>query len=313
MVWQQKHLLGLKDLSREEIQFVLDTARPMKDILGRKIKKLPTLRGRSMVTLFYENSTRTRTSFELAAKYLGADTVNLAVATSSVQKGESLKDTARTLLMMGCDLVVIRHQAAGAPEYLARVLDCGVINAGDGFHEHPTQALLDMFTIIEDKEQLEDLEVAIVGDILHSRVARSNLWGMTKMGARVRLCGPATLMPPGLDLPGVTVSTRVEEALEGADVVMALRIQKERQNAGLFPSLREYSRLYGIDGRRLALAKPGALLMHPGPVNRGVELADDVADGAQSVIERQVKNGVAVRMALLYLLMGGGQSDELAG
>ncbi|MCL6451337.1 MAG: aspartate carbamoyltransferase catalytic subunit [Acetobacteraceae bacterium] len=289
-----------------EIELVLDTAASMRDILGRTIKKVPTLRGRTVVTLFYEASTRTRASFELAAKYLSADTISVTAATSSVQKGETLKDTARTLEVMGADVVVMRHPASGACHFLASRVRASVVNGGDGTHEHPTQALLDMFTIRRHKGRLKGLVVAIVGDIYHSRVARSNIIGLVKMGAEVRVAGPATLLPPCLEELGARAYSRVEPALEGADVVMALRLQLERQQRGLFPSTREYARLYGIDRNRLSLARPDALLMHPGPMNRGVEVCSYVADGPASVIEEQVTNGVAVRMALLYLLLGGG-------
>ncbi|SHE34960.1 aspartate carbamoyltransferase catalytic subunit [Desulforamulus putei] len=305
MFWQRKDLLGLRQLTPEEINLVLDTAVPMKEIIGRKIKKTPTLRGRSVVTLFYENSTRTRSSFELAAKFLSADTVGLSASGSSVAKGESLRDTGLTLTAMGVDVVVMRHPASGAAEYLARCIPAAVINAGDGTHEHPTQALLDMFTIREKKGSLAGLKVAIVGDILHSRVARSNIWGLTKMGAEVRVVGPATLLPPDIEQMGARVYTEVEAALEGVDVVNVLRIQLERQQQGLFPSLREYSRLFGINQKRLELTAPDALIMHPGPMNRGVEIDPQVAYGNRSVINEQVTNGVAVRMALLYLLTGG--------
>lgn len=301
-------MLGLEDLTAEEITTVLDTAEAMKDILRRPIKKVPTLRGRAVLTLFYEPSTRTRNSFELACKYLGADTVSVAVAASSVVKGETLRDTAANCERMALDAIVIRHAAAGAPHYLAANLSCSIINAGDGMHEHPTQALLDLYTIREKKGRIGGLKVAIVGDILHSRVARSNIWGLTKMGAEVRLAGPSTLLPQSGQArwPAcVRVAESVEEALDGADVVMALRVQKERQEHGFFPSAREYARFWGINRQRLALAAPDALLMHPGPVNRGVELDSEVADGRQSVIYEQVTNGVAVRMAVLYLLLGG--------
>lgn len=299
-----KDLLGLEELSKEEIGLILDTAEAMKEILGRDIKKVPTLRGRLVVNLFYEPSTRTRTSFELAAKYMGADVVNIAVATSSVVKGESLVDTAATLAAMGLDVLVVRHRAAGAPHLLARHLKASVINAGDGCHEHPSQALLDLYTIRARKGRLEGLKVAIIGDILHSRVARSDLWGLTKMGAEVRLCGPPTLLPQELARTGAKLVWQVEEALAGAEVVIALRLQLERQEQGLLPSLREYRRLWGLTAERLALAAPDVLLMHPGPVNRGVELDATVADGPWSAINEQVTNGVAVRMALLYLLLG---------
>ncbi|HHW45090.1 MAG TPA: aspartate carbamoyltransferase catalytic subunit [Desulfotomaculum sp.] len=310
MNWTRKDLLGLEDLSSEEIKLILDTAVPMKEIIGRPIKKVPALRGRTVVTLFYEPSTRTRTSFELAAKYLSADSVNIAASTSSVVKGESLKDTARTIAAMGADVVVLRHSMAGAPHLLARTVRAAVINAGDGAHEHPTQALLDMFTVREKMGGLAGLTVAMVGDILHSRVARSNIWGFTRMGATVRLCGPATMIPPQVEAMGAQVCATMEEALAGADVVMMLRIQLERQQQGLFPGVREYARLFGLNRERLALARPGALVMHPGPMNRGVEIAPEVADGVQSVINEQVTSGVAVRMALLYLLAGGGKGQE---
>jgi len=306
---KSKDLLGLKDISREEIQLILDTAMPMKDIIQRPIKKVPTLRGRSVINLFYEPSTRTRTSFELAGKYLSADTINIATSTSSVVKGETLKDTGKTIEVMGADVVIIRHPVAGAPHILAKHLKAAVINAGDGAHEHPTQALLDMFTIREKKGRIEGLKVAILGDILHSRVARSNIWGLTKLGAEVRLVGPSTLMPPEIEKLGLRVYHRVEEALDGVDVVNVLRIQLERQQKGLFPTIREYARLFGLNKERLQAAKPDALVLHPGPMNRGVEISPEVADGLQSVINEQVTNGVAVRMALLYLLTGGTTSE----
>ena len=312
MSFSRKDLLGLHDVAAEEIAFVLDTAMAMKQIMKRQIKKVPTLRGRTVVTVFYEPSTRTRTSFELAAKYLSADTVGIAAAASSVVKGESLKDTARTVAAMGADVVVLRHPMAGAAGLLARTVRAAVINAGDGAHEHPTQALLDMYTVREKKGRLDGLKVAIVGDILHSRVARSDIWGFTRMGASVHVAGPATMLPPGLDRMGAAVASRVEEALEGADVVIALRIQLERQQEGLFPGLREYARLFGLNRERMARAAPDALLMHPGPMNRGVEISGELADGDQSLINEQVTNGVAVRMAILYLLTGGGSNRETA-
>ncbi|MBM7855138.1 aspartate carbamoyltransferase catalytic subunit [Desulfohalotomaculum tongense] len=302
---QSKHMLGLQHTPAQDILTILDTAGAMKDIIRRDIKKVPTLRGRTVVTLFYENSTRTKTSFDLAGKYLSADTVGLSASSSSVRKGESLIDTARTVEAMGADVLVIRHPAAGAAEIVADNVRCSVINAGDGIHEHPTQALLDMFTIREYKGDFSGLKAAIIGDILHSRVARSNIWGLTKLGAEVSVAGPATLLPPEIEKMGVKVCTRVEEALAGADVVNVLRIQLERQKQALFPSLREYSRLYGINRERLGLAKEDAIVMHPGPLNRGVEIVKEVADSARSVINEQVTNGVAVRMALLYLLTGG--------
>lgn len=310
MRWKRKDLLGLQELEAEEIELILDTAIPMKDIIKRDIKKVPALRGKSMVTLFYEPSTRTRTSFEMAGKYLSADTSNITVATSSVAKGESLIDTGKTIEVMGADVIIIRHEAAGAPHLLAKTVKSRVINAGDGMHEHPTQALLDMFTIREKKGRLSDLKVVILGDILHSRVARSNIWGLTKFGARVRVVGPSTLLPKEIQRLGVEVYQSAEEALKDADVINVLRIQRERQKKGLFPSLREYSKLYGLDMKRLRLAKPDALVMHPGPMNRGVEIMPDVYDSLQSVVDEQVTNGVAVRMAILYLLMGGGNVHE---
>lgn len=304
MAWQRKDLLGLEDMSREEIDLILDTADAMKDIVLRPIKKVPTLRGTVVLTLFYEPSTRTRTSFELAAKYLSADTVNIATSTSSVTKGESLKDTVRTIEALGTDIVVLRHSAAGSAAQLASWVKCSVINGGDGTHEHPTQALLDMFTIKQRKGTIAGLTVTIVGDILHSRVARSNIWGLTKMGARVRVVGPATLLPREIEKLGVEVYHSLEDALPGTDVINVLRIQRERQQAGLFPSLREYARLYGINRERLALARPDVLVLHPGPMNRGVEISPEVAEGPWAAIEEQVTNGVAVRMAVLYLLKG---------
>lgn len=306
-----KDLLGLEDITVEEIVKILDTAQGMKEVLGRDIKKVPALRGKSMVCLFYEPSTRTRTSFELAGKYLSMDTVNIAVSTSSVAKGECLIDTARTLEAMGVDAVVIRHSASGAPHLLARHLSASIINAGDGQHEHPTQALLDMFTIREKKGHLDNLEVAIIGDITYSRVARSNIWGLTKMGARVKVFGPPTLIPPEIERMGVHVCSSFDEAVEGSDVINVLRIQRERQGAALFPSLKEYSMEYGVSARRLARAKEDVLILHPGPVNRGIEITPEVMDSGRAVITEQVTNGVAVRMALLYLLTQGGNVDEL--
>ena len=305
MKWKHKDLLGLKDLTADEIRYILQTAKPMKEILLRPIKKLPTLRGKSVVHLFYEASTRTRTSFETAAKILSADTSSIAVAQSSVSKGESLFDTARTLQAMRCDLVVIRHQSSGAAKFLADNLDIGVINGGDGQNEHPTQALLDMFTMQEKLGELKGRKVVIVGDALHSRVARSNVWGLSKLGAEVVLVGPPTLLPPEMRSLGVKLSYNLDAELEGADVVMALRLQLERQQHGLFPSLREYSELYCLTAERLKKTGKQSLVMHPGPMNRGVEIASDLANSLNSVIEEQVTNGVAVRMALVYLLMGG--------
>jgi aspartate carbamoyltransferase catalytic subunit len=305
---RRRNVLDLDDFTVFEIEAVLETGAAMKDVLRRPIKKVPTLRGKTLVTLFYESSTRTRVAFEVAAKALGADTVSVAAATSSVTKGESLIDTIRTLHALGADFVVMRHSQAGAPYLVADEVNASVINAGDGWHAHPTQALLDLFTIKERLGRLDGVRVAIIGDILHSRVARSNLWGLTLMGASVVLCGPPTLLPSssfGAGLPWrVDRTYRVEEALDGADVVMPLRMQLERQTGGLFPSLREYTRTYCLTEERLARARPGALVMHPGPMNEGVEIDPRVAHGPRSLIEAQVTNGVAVRMALLYLLSG---------
>ena len=277
----------------------------MREIAARPIKKVPALRGKTVVNLFYEPSTRTRTSFEVAEKRLSADTLNIAIASSSVVKGETLVDTAQNLMAMAPDLIVLRHASAGACHLLARTCKAGIINAGDGMHEHPTQALLDAFTILDRKGRLEGLKIAIVGDLLHSRVLRSNVLLLTKMGADVWLCGPPTLMPPGIERLGVHATTSVEEAVADADAVMMLRIQLERMQGGFFPSLREYFNLFGMTAARVRLAKPDAIIMHPGPMNRGVEIASDVADGPASVILDQVANGVAVRMAVLYLLAGG--------
>ena len=293
------------DFSREEINLILDTAESLKEISTRKIKKVPTLRGKTIINLFYEASTRTRTSFEIAAKRLSADTVNISISTSSVAKGETLVDTAKTLESMNPDIIVIRHGASGAPHILARLLKQSVINAGDGKHEHPTQALLDIMTIREKKGHLEGLKVAIVGDIAHSRVARSNIHGLTKMGAQVVLCGPVVMMPRYIEKLGVAVHHSMEDAIRGVDVIMMLRIQFERQGTNTFPSMREYSKYFCLTGDRIKLAKDDVLVMHPGPINRGIEIAPDVAYGPYSVILDQVTNGVAVRMALLYLLAGG--------
>jgi len=304
MIGHRKDLLGLEDLSAEEITSILDTSRTFREVLDRPIPKVPALRGLTAANLFFEASTRTRLSFELAEKRLSADTVNFQTSGSSVSKGETLRDTARNIEAMGIHLVVIRHQASGAPHYLARILNAGVINAGDGTHEHPTQGLLDIFTIREKLGRIDGLRVAILGDIMHSRVARSNIWGLTKLGASVTIAGPCTMMPAEVERFGVTVAKNVEEAIEGSDVVNILRIQLERQRAGLYPSLREYARVHGVTKERLRRAKPNVVVMHPGPMNRGVEIAQDVADGENSVILEQVTNGVAVRMAVLYLLAG---------
>jgi aspartate carbamoyltransferase catalytic subunit len=304
VIGTRKDLLGLEDLTADEILSILDTARTFREVLDRPIPKVPSLRGLTAANLFFEASTRTRLSFELAEKRLSADTVNFQTSGSSVSKGESLKDTARNIEAMGIHLVVIRHQASGAPHYLARNLDAGVINAGDGTHEHPTQGLLDIFTIRERRGSIAGLRVAILGDIAHSRVARSNIWGLIKLGASVTVAGPPTMMPFDVERFGVTVARSVDEAIEGADVVNILRIQLERQRSTLYSSLREYARVYGVTSERLKRAKPDVTVMHPGPMNRGVEIAQDVADGKHSVILAQVTNGVAVRMAVLYLLAG---------
>lgn len=305
MKWQRKDILGIEDMSVEEIRQILQTAKAMKGILMRPIKKLPTLKGKSVVNLFYEASTRTRTSFEMAGKVLGADTTSIAVAQSSVSKGESLYDTAKTIQAMRADLVILRHPSSGSANFLADILDAGVINAGDGQHEHPTQALLDIFTMEERLGELEGKNVVIVGDVLHSRVARSNAWGLQKLGVNVTLVGPPTLLPIEMAGLGVKMSHDLNSALPGADVVMALRLQLERQKSGLFPSLREYSQLYELTTERLKKTGKQSIVLHPGPMNRGVEIADDVADGVDALIERQVTNGVAIRMALIYLLIGG--------
>lgn len=299
---KSKDLLGIKDISAEEIEYILDTAKTMKYILTTNNKKTPHLQGRSIITLFYENSTRTRLSFEMASKFMSASAANISASGSSVSKGETLIDTGRTIDRMSTDIIIIRHPMSGAPHLLAKHVKASVINAGDGMNEHPTQALLDMFTIKEKKGSFKGLKVAILGDIYHSRVARSNIWGLQKLGAEVSVAGPATLMPPGIEKTGVKVFSTIQEALIDADVVMGLRIQLERQKKGLFPSVREYSRFFGLDDKRLLFAKEDALVMHPGPVNRGVELSSSVIDCDQSVIDEQVTNGVAVRMALLYLL-----------
>jgi aspartate carbamoyltransferase catalytic subunit len=311
VILKSKDILGLKDMTVEEIEHILKTAATMKYILKANNKKTPHLQGKSIITLFYENSTRTRLSFELAAKYMSASAANISASGSSVAKGESLIDTGRTINMMGSDVIIIRHPMAGAPHLLAKNVNASVINAGDGMNEHPTQALLDMFTVIEKKGTLKGLKVAIIGDVLHSRVARSNIWGMSKMGAEISVAGPSTLIPPGLELTGVKVYNTIHEAIIDADVVMGLRIQLERQKRGLFPTVREYSRFFGLDEKRLKFAKEDALLLHPGPVNRGVELTSDLVDGNQSFINEQVTNGVAVRMALLYLLTRRGSSENI--
>jgi aspartate carbamoyltransferase catalytic subunit len=304
MGWTRKDLLTIQELEPAEIGLILDTAASMKEIAAREIKKVPTLRGRTVVNLFYEASTRTRTSFEIAGKWLSADVINWSASGSSVAKGESLLDTARNIEAMSPDVVVVRHSASGAAQLLARALRCAVVNAGDGAHEHPTQALLDLLTIREKKGHLEGLSVAIVGDIARSRVARSNIHGMKKLGMTVTVAGPPTLIPPFVQELGVKVSHRLEEAIADVDVIMMLRLQQERMTGGLIPSLREYARYWGLTRASLSGARQDVLIMHPGPVNRGIELAPEVADGPYSVILDQVANGVAVRMAVLYLLAG---------
>lgn len=297
-------LLGIEGIEREQIELILDTAEHMQEIGTRDVKKVPALRGRTVVNLFFEPSTRTQTSFEIAGKRLAADVVNFSSSSSSLTKAESLLDTAKTLDAMDPDVVVVRHKVAGVPQRIADVLDAPVINAGDGAHEHPTQALLDMLTVFQAKGRIEGLSVAIIGDIAHSRVARSNIYGFTKLGAEVRVAGPPTMLPPHVDCLGVKAYTSLREVLDGVDVVMALRIQNERLGGGIFPSVREYSSTFGLDRAKLRFARPDAIVMHPGPVNRGVELSHDLADHRPSVILDQVRNGVALRMALLYLIAG---------
>ena len=305
MKLNRKDILGIQELSVGEINLILDTADSFIEISTREIKKVPTLRGKTIINLFYEASTRTRTSFEIAAKRLSADTINISASTSSVVKGETLIDTAKNLEAMNPDVIVIRHSAAGAPHMLAGLLRQSIINAGDGAHEHPTQALLDMMTIRAKKGRIAGLKVAIVGDIAHSRVARSNIHGLTKMGAAVFVAGPATMIPRDIEKMGVVVHTRIEEAIREADIIMMLRIQTEREKQNLFPSLREYAQYFSLNRKNIGLARKDVLVMHPGPMNRGVEISPDIADGPHSIILDQVTNGVAVRMALLYLLTGG--------
>ena len=305
MAWNKKHLLDIQSLGADEIVTVLDTARAFKAVGERAIKKVPALRGKTVVNLFVEPSTRTRISFELAAQRLTADVVNFTAEASSLKKGETLKDTARNLEARNADFIVMRHSASGAPHFLSRFLRSSVINAGDGAHEHPTQALLDAFTIREKRGKIQGLNVTILGDILYSRVARSNIWALTKLGARVTLCGPATLVPRVFEKMGCRVTYNVEEAIADADVINLLRIQHERQRKTMFPSIGEYTSLFGLTKARLALTKPDALIMHPGPINRGVEIDSEIADSARSVILDQVTNGLAVRMAVLFLINGG--------
>jgi len=309
---RRKDLLGIADMAADEITLVLDTAEAMKEIGSRPIKKVPALRGKTVVNLFFEPSTRTRTSFEIAEKRLSADTLNIAIASSSVVKGETLADTALNIEAMQPDMIVLRHSSSGACHLLSRICRSAIINAGDGMHEHPTQALLDAFTIREHKKQLQGLKVAIIGDLLHSRVLRSNIQLLTKMGADVWVCGPPTLIPTGITRSGVRATTRVDEAVADADVIMLLRIQLERMEGAFFPSLREYFNVFGMTPARLRLAKPDVMIMHPGPMNRGVEISSEVADGPYSVILEQVANGVAVRMAVLYLLAGGAEHEAAA-
>lgn len=308
--WTRKDLLGIRDLSPEEIGLLLETTKSFQEISLRPVKKVPALRGKTVANLFFEPSTRTRISFELAEKRLSADTINMVGSTSSMVKGESLKDTVRNIESLKVHIVVMRHSSSGAPHRLAPAIQASVINAGDGINEHPTQALLDMFTVLEKKGRLEGLKISFVGDILHSRVARSNIWGLTKMGARVTVCAPKTLLPAEIERLGVHATTDLKEAVEDADVLNLLRIQLERQSESFFPSIREYANSYQINREILKRAKPDVLIMHPGPVNRGVEITSDVVDGPYSVILDQVTHGLAVRMAVLYLLSGGRGEEE---
>ncbi|HDQ25346.1 MAG TPA: aspartate carbamoyltransferase catalytic subunit [bacterium] len=305
-----KDLIGLQGLAKEDIESILNIAAAFKGVIQKPVKKVPTLKGKTVANFFFEPSTRTKTSFEIAAKRLSADVLNLSISTSSVVKGETLLDTVRTIEAMKIDMVVIRHSVSGVPYMLSKRISSAVINAGDGMHEHPTQALLDMFTIMEKKKRIEGLTVAIIGDIGHSRVARSNIWGLTKLGAKVRVVGPATLIPRGIEDMGVEVYTDLDRGIEGADVINILRMQLERQKKFLFPTIREYAMLFGVNRQRLKKAKEDCLVLHPGPMNRGIEVSPNVADGPQSAIEEQVTNGVAVRMAVLYL-MGGGKANEI--
>jgi aspartate carbamoyltransferase catalytic subunit len=312
MSWNRKHLLDIESLSPEEIVTVLDTARAFKAVGERAIKKVPALRGKTVINLFIEPSTRTRISFELAAQRLTADVINFSAEASSLKKGETLKDTARNLEALNADIIIIRHSATGAPHFLSRFLNACVVNAGDGAHEHPTQALLDTFTIREKKGKVAGLNVTILGDILYSRVARSNIWALLKLGARVTLCGPSTLVPRVFEQMGCRVTYDVNEAIADADIINLLRIQHERQRKSMFPSLNEYSSLFGLNKARLARTKPDALIMHPGPINRGVEIDSDIADCGRSVILDQVTNGLAVRMAVLFLVNGGKGPQEVS-
>jgi aspartate carbamoyltransferase catalytic subunit len=312
MTWNRRHLLDIESLSAEEISLVLDTARAFKSVGERAIKKVPALRGKTVINLFIEPSTRTRISFELAAIRLSADVINFTVEASSFKKGETLKDTARNLEALNADIIIIRHSAAGAPHFLSRFLRGSVVNAGDGAHEHPTQALLDTFTMREKKGHIAGLKVTILGDILYSRVARSNIWALTKLGAQVTLCGPSTLVPRVFEQMGCRITYRVEEAIADADIINLLRIQHERQRRTMFPSLGEYTSMFGLSKARLARTKPDVLIMHPGPINRGVEIDSEIADCGRSVILEQVTNGLAVRMAVLFLVNGGKGPQEVA-
>ncbi len=316
--WQRKHLLDVDDLSIDELDLLMQTADTMKEVLSREVPRVPALRGTTIVTLFYENSTRTRTSFELAGKVLGADVINISASASSVSKGESLIDTVKTIRAIGADVFIMRHGRSGAPYLASRHVECSVVNAGDGQHAHPTQALLDLYTMRSAIGDVRGKRVVIVGDVLHSRVARSNMWSLTALGAEVVLCAPPTLQPAGLRrgeglLPPVRVETDLDRAIEGADVVMALRMQLERMNGGFVPGMREYSRLYQVNADRLARANPGALVLHPGPMNEGVEISHEVAHGLQSRVEEQVQNGVAVRMAVLWLITRTRRERSVAG
>src|SRR5215212_5060871 len=312
MSWQRPHLLDIESLSADEITTVLDTARAFKTVGERAIKKTPALRGKTVINLFIEPSTRTRISFELAAMRLSADVINFTAEASSLKKGETLKDTARNLEALNADVIVMRHNASGAPHFLSRVVNSHIVNAGDGAHEHPTQALLDTFTVREKKGRIEGLNITILGDILYSRVARSNIWALTKLGANVTLCGPSTLVPKIFEKMGCRVTHQVDEAIAGADIINLLRIQHERQRATMFPSLGEYTSLFGLTRARLAKTRPDALIMHPGLINRGVEIDSEIADSGRSVILEQVTNGLAVRMAVLFLVAGGKGPQEIS-
>ncbi|HON08435.1 MAG TPA: aspartate carbamoyltransferase catalytic subunit [Verrucomicrobiota bacterium] len=311
MNWDKRHLLDIESLTAEEINLILDTAKAFKEVSTRPIKKVPALRGKTVINLFVEPSTRTRTSFELAAIRLSADVINFNAEVSSFKKGESLRDTVRNLESLNADIFIIRHSAAGAPHFIARFLKGSVVNAGDGAHEHPTQALLDVFTMLEKKGRIEGLNVTIIGDILYSRVARSNVWALTKLGANVTLCGPSTLVPKDFEKMGCRVVYDAEDAIKDADVVNLLRIQHERQRKTMFPGTAEYSNLFGLNYQRLAIMKPDAIIMHPGPINRGVEITSEIADCERSVILEQVTNGLAVRMAVLFLVSGGKSPKDI--